>query len=88
MQNQYYKKIQPFFFSIIYFIGFLVSIYSMALSPQFPDRAWSGPIILGIIGLGNIVSKAPESDFINRLKTGCLLFSLVVVISFYITRLS
>lgn len=35
----------------IYFLGFLISAYSMALSPQFPARVWSGPLVFLLIAI-------------------------------------
>ena len=40
--------------AMLYFIGFLVSVYSMIVSPQFPGRAWSGPVVLCLIVLINM----------------------------------
>lgn len=48
-----YKDLAVFF---IFFIGALASIYSMIVSPSFPDRVWSGPIIIFTISLGNVFS--------------------------------
>ncbi len=36
----------------IYVIGSFLGIYSMLLSPTFPDRAWMGPITFLIISIG------------------------------------
>ena len=33
----------------VYLLGFLASVYSMIVSPQFPKRAWSGPTILLVV---------------------------------------
>ena len=51
---------------IIFLIATLASIYSMMMSPSFPERAWSGPVILFIISLGNIFSKI---EFDKKFKT-------------------
>lgn len=50
-KSKNYEDLAAFF---IFFIGSLVSIYSMIVSPSFPDRVWSGPIIIFTISLGNI----------------------------------
>ena len=36
---------------LIYLLGFLGSVYSMIVSPGFPERTWSGPIILILIAV-------------------------------------
>lgn len=36
---------------LIYLLGFLGSVYSMIVSPGFPDRTWSGPIVLALIAV-------------------------------------
>ncbi len=41
----------------VFLLGTLASIYSMMVSPEFPDRAWSGSIILIIITIGVIVRE-------------------------------
>ncbi|WP_195986760.1 DUF6056 family protein [Clostridium sp. D53t1_180928_C8] len=54
---QLIEMIDNLYIGIIFFIGSLASIYSMVVSPSFPERAWSGPIVLVIITIGNIYSK-------------------------------
>ncbi len=46
-----YDEMNHFFVTIIYILGFLASTYSMIISPGFPDRVWSGPLILLLITL-------------------------------------
>lgn len=41
----------------IYTLGALAAAFSMILSPQFPERAWSAPVVLMIIA---VVSAIPE----------------------------
>ena len=41
--------------SILYFLGTLIAVYAMTLSPTFPERAWSGIIVLALIGLMNLL---------------------------------
>lgn len=47
----------------IYALGFLASIYSMIVSPQFPGRAWSGPVILFVITLIGFCSRVDSSEY-------------------------
>jgi hypothetical protein len=37
--------------SLIFFAGGLASVYSMILSPYFPDRVWSGPCVFFAVSL-------------------------------------
>lgn len=39
-------KIEKLFVPIVFFTGTLASVYSMILSPYFPERAWCGPTVL------------------------------------------
>ncbi|MDY5578089.1 MAG: DUF6056 family protein [Lachnospiraceae bacterium] len=52
------ETIKKFDSVIIYFVGFIVSVYSMILAPFFPERTWSGPLVFLVIGIcglyGNI----------------------------------
>lgn len=40
------------FLSVIFFVGVLVGVYSMVLSPAFPPRAWFGVVTFNIISVG------------------------------------
>ncbi len=44
-----WEKLMP---SILFFIATLASVYSMIISPKFPDRVWSGPLCFMIIFTG------------------------------------
>lgn len=71
--------------TLVYLIGFLASVYSMIVSPQFPERAWSGPIILALISLINFFDTINKSN--KKIKVGkfiSLLFILLLCISTYI----
>lgn len=48
--------------TFIYLLGFLASVYSMIVSPQFPDRVWSGPIIIFLISIISLSSLVDMSD--------------------------
>ena len=48
-----FKNLNKF---VIYFLGGIVSIYCMIVAPVFPDRVWSGCIIIFTIAIGNIYS--------------------------------
>lgn len=48
--------------TMVYALGFLASVYSMIVSPQFPGRAWSGPVILFVIVLIGFCSRVDLSE--------------------------
>lgn len=64
---------------IIYMIGFLASVYSMIVSPQFPDRAWSGPSVLLIIftiSLSSLFNHKMQLIRLPKLVIICFIFAL------------
>ena len=63
----------------IFFIGTLTSIYSMIASPSFPDRVWSGPIIIFTIAIGNIYSLI---DWNKKKLIKTIIISIVILCSF------
>lgn len=71
--------------SLIYFLGFLASVYSMIVSPQFPERAWSGPLILfiiSIIGFSSLVDMSETRAVVGkRIAFG---FALLLFASTYV----
>lgn len=48
IRKRYFINIIP---SLIFFVGGLASVYSMILSPYFPDRVWSGPCVFFAVSL-------------------------------------
>ena len=64
----------------IYLLGFLASVYSMIVSPLFPERAWSGPIVLFLISLISLNSLIDMSDI--KLKIGkTITISFILILS-------
>lgn len=53
-KNIIYIFIHELDVTFIYFIGFFASVYSMIVSPEFPDRAWTFPFLFLLITLGNL----------------------------------
>lgn len=51
---------------LAYAVGTLASIYSMIVSPNFPERAWSGPIILFIVLIGNVISDLEVNPCLHQ----------------------
>ncbi len=62
--------------TFIYATGALAAAFSMILSPQFPERAWSAPVVLIIIAL---VSSISELDVSCNLKKRAAFFLSVLV---------
>ena len=52
-----YKKKKINVKPIIFLIGAFFSIYSMCLSPTFPQRAWFGVVIFTIIGIAYCINE-------------------------------
>lgn len=73
---------------LIYFLGFLASVYSMIVSPEFPGRTWSGPVILSIIAVVHFSSMVDMPN-INGIigKKVTLVFLLVLCVSTYTNAL-
>ncbi len=55
------KKIKALTSCLVYLIGAAAATYSMIISPFFPERAWTAPMVLFIIAMGNIVVKTDFS---------------------------
>ncbi len=72
--------------TLVFFVGGLVSVYSMVISPYFPDRVWSGPTILLTLSALSAVSFAlPEgkrtaSRVVALILSVCILIPVVLVI--------
>lgn len=62
--------------SIIYMIGSIISIYSMILSPAFPERSWFGIIVFGIISIMILVN-----DLIEEKIYYYILIDIVLILS-------
>lgn len=54
--------------TFIYLFGFLASVYSMIVSPQFPGRAWSGPIVIFLVSMSSLCSLVDMTDI--KVKAG------------------
>jgi len=71
------SRTKVIFLSGIYFIGLLATIYSMLLSPTFPNRAWFGGVCLNIIMFGIIFYNLNrEHSFIRYIKYGILCMAI------------
>ena len=71
---------------LVFFVGGLVSVYSMVISPYFPDRVWSGPTVLLTLSALSAVSFAlPKgerltSKLIALVISVCMLVPVAFVI--------
>lgn len=75
---------------IIYLIASFLSIYSMVLSPTFPERAWFGVIVYNIIG---IIYLLYDIEKLNKIYTyiiadSIILFSILFINQYMQTMLS
>ena len=68
-----FKKLNKF---VIYFLGASVSIYCMIAAPFFPDRVWSGCIIILTIAIGNIYSLIDWNSI--NLTRYCNIFLVII----------
>lgn len=67
--------------SLLFFIGSIVAIYSMVLSPSFPPRAWFGVITFSIVAVGIIFYDLCNDQFVfNRIKNYLVITSIVAFI--------
>lgn len=69
---------------LIYLLGFLGAVYSMIVSPSFPERAWSGPIVLLLIAVCGFSTLVDMSGSV--IKTGKIAgvaFALVLFLATY-----
>ena len=58
---------EKYFTAIVYFIGMLGGVYSMIVAPYFPNRVWSGPLMLMIITVLALYNKI-ESEKAHGIK--------------------
>lgn len=71
-------KISSFYSFIIFLIGSGASIYCMVVSPQFPARSWTPPVIFAIIAFGQILSLIKPTDKIYR-RTLCAALAIATI---------
>lgn len=63
--------------TMIYILGFLGSAYSMIMSPAFPDRVWSGPLVFLLIALLSL-----HEDTFSKIKNEVLIQIFPIFIVF------
>jgi hypothetical protein len=62
-KNLKFKSFNSFF---VFLIGSGSAIYCMIVSPQFPARSWTPPVIFAIIAFGQLLSLINSEDKIFR----------------------
>jgi hypothetical protein len=68
----------------IFVLAGLASTYSMILSPAFPTRTWSGPVVfftIALVALGHWVEPKPEKDH----RTFTVVIAVLVVLAIGLT---
>ncbi len=68
------RDIAGLYKTLVFFVGGLVSVYSMVISPYFPDRVWSGPTIYLTLSALSAVSFAVPA----RKKVSAKITALVI----------
>lgn len=71
-------KFSSFFSFFIFLIGSGASIYCMVVSPQFPERSWTPPVIFAIIAFGQLLSLIKPTDKIYR-RTICVALAIATI---------
>ena len=72
-------------FPLIFLLAGLAAAYSMALSPQMPDRVWSGPTIYFLISALALYRAAGEPRFDNtRLRVGAATLCAALALTAYV----
>lgn len=77
------KKISNSFY--IFCIGSFFSIYSMTLSPEFPERSWIGPILFIIIACGILIYNVLDKKIIKYFWVDVTIIMTILFIGDYIT---
>lgn len=63
---------------LIFFIGSGCSIYCMTVSPQFPDRSWTPPVIFAVIAFFRLATMIRTENGLYR-RAICVLLALGTV---------
>lgn len=75
------KLFEDFGDFFIYFLGSVVSVYCMIVAPTFPDRVWSGCIIIFVIAVGNIYSLI-DWNYTNFTKYFNICLVIICILNF------
>lgn len=71
-------KLSSFYGFFIFLVGSGSAIYCMVVSPQFPARSWTPPVIFSIIAFGQIISLIKPTDKIYR-RTVCATLAIATI---------
>lgn len=65
--------------ALLYLLGFFGSVYSMIISPSFPERVWSGPLALALIVILRLGAMVDTAALQAKIGKGIALFFLLIV---------
>ena len=71
-------ELKSFYGFLIFLIGSGTSIYCMIVSPSFPERSWTPPVIFAIVAFGQLVSLIDSQNEIYR-KTVCTALTIATI---------
>lgn len=69
--------------TMVFLMGSLASAYSMVLSPQFPDRAWSCIVAFTLVTVGNTAALCADLKLPKPLPQAVCVLTLAAVIFTY-----
>ncbi len=79
-------KLSSFYGFFIFLIGSGASIYCMVVSPEFPPRSWTPPVIFAIIAFGQLLSLVKATDKIyRRIICSAMVISTIFFCTSYVT---
>ncbi len=71
-------ELKSFYSFLIFLIGSGASIYCMIVSPSFPERSWTPPVIFAIIAFGQLISLINNENEIYR-KAVCAVLAIATI---------
>ena len=71
-------KLKSFYHFFIFLIGSGASIYCMMVSPSFPERSWTPPVVFSIISFGQLLSLIDTQNEIYR-KSVCAVLAISTI---------
>lgn len=66
----------------VYLVGSFFAIYTMVLSPTFPDRSWIGPIVFMILAINVLLGELKISDKSLKLFK-YIYFNILILVSLF-----
>ena len=78
-QNSIYKYFEKYFLQICYFAFVLISIYSLVLSPAYPERSWTFAFVFLVIFAGTNIVEILKLKQFNEVTNKVLIFTLIIL---------